>query len=78
MMTALKSVYCKQEQGLFLPIVNREKYEGKTECFVVPAKRTDLEQGSHTALLAKSEVYENLWLLQFADFEVLEVKKAHV
>jgi subfamily B ATP-binding cassette protein MsbA len=33
-----------------------------------------VEQGSHAALLTKSGVYEHLWSLQFADFEVLEVE----
>jgi subfamily B ATP-binding cassette protein MsbA len=37
-----------------------------------------VEQGSHAALLAKSGVYEHLWSLQFADFEVLEIENTPV
>ncbi len=37
-----------------------------------------VEQGSHAALLAKNGVYEHLWSLQFADFEVLEVENTPV
>jgi len=35
MTTAPKSVDCKQEPGVFMPIVNREKCEGKAECVAV-------------------------------------------
>ena len=35
MTTASKSVDCKQERGVFMPIVNREKCEGKAECVAV-------------------------------------------
>jgi len=37
-----------------------------------------IEQGSHAELLAKSGVYEHLWSLQFANFEVLEVENTPV
>lgn len=34
-MTTSKPVDCKQEAGVFMPIVNREKCEGKAECVAV-------------------------------------------
>jgi subfamily B ATP-binding cassette protein MsbA len=37
-----------------------------------------VELGSHAELLAKGGVYEHLWSLQFADFEVLEVENTPV
>jgi len=35
MTVAAKPVNCKQEPGDFMPVVNRDKCEGKAECVAV-------------------------------------------
>jgi subfamily B ATP-binding cassette protein MsbA len=48
------------------------------DCIVVLQNGQIVEQGYLAALLTKRGVYEHLWSLQFANFEVLEVENTPV